>query len=282
MMLNIVLTVVCMKKSKRKMIALSALILLICLCIAVAFVVKPLYSSKNTNVNNENNSISSWSVGSPMYLDYKQSMSPDTVKSIEIDDDKVVLQNENSTAVYGAVTKTEHISGNDFYNYWNSFDLADISPIDLSEYSDIRIDSVCENSNSIACKYKLYSIDDEPILLGFVCQDEFGNDVVWCISDINNDAIYKKQISVTKKSAIETADEKHNELYSDMNYSINDVAFKDKREQYYAWNTLYNPNDSGHAYYAVTFFDEDLVADYYYYCIDAITGDIIYNSMMGD
>lgn len=281
MMLNIVLTVIYMKKSKKRIVALAALILLTCLCIAVVFIVKPLYSSKNTNVNNEK-SISSWSVGSPMYLDYKQSMNPDTVKSIEIDDDKVVLQNENSPAVYGIVTKTEHISGKDFYDYWNSFDLTDISPIDLLEYSDIRIDSICDNSDSLDCKYKLYSIDNQPILLGFVSQDEFGNDVVWCISNINNDAVYKKQISVTKKSAIETADEKHKELYSDMNYSINDVAFKDKSEQYYAWNTQYNPNDSGHAYYAVAFFDEDSVADYYYYCIDVITGDIIYNSMMGD
>lgn len=129
-----------MKQSKKLTVIIS-LIIIICLCVAAVFAVKSVNDKKNTDKANTTESVTvtaaasnpnALPVGEPLYLDEKQSMNPNTVESIEIVDDKVTLYNKDLPDFNGVVTNTEHISGNDFYDYCKSFDLTDISPIDFT------------------------------------------------------------------------------------------------------------------------------------------------------
>ena len=117
--------------------------------------------------------------------------------------------------------------------------------------------------------------------MGFVYQGNDGKDIVWCISDIENPAVYKAAL-ISKDKATNIALQKHKELYPDLNSSLEGAVLKGAAVQFCAFNTVYNPNTSGHKYYVVAYFDNDSVADHYYYCVDAVTGDLIFNSMMGD
>lgn len=281
-----------MKRSKVITIIISVVIV-ICLCVAVAFAafsVKSINGKKSVNENNMSDTVTvtetesnpnALPVGEPLYLDEKQSMNPNAVKGIEIVDDKVILYNKDLPDFNGVVTNTEHISGDDFYDYCNSFDLTDISPIDFTLYQDIKIDSIAEDNGNSDCKYKVYYLDNEPSLLGFVYQGNDGKDMVWCISDIENPTVYKSSL-ISKDKATNIALQKHKELYPDLNSSFEEAVLKGAAVQYYGFNTQYNPNPSGHKYYGVTYFDNDSVADWYYYCVDAVTGDLIFNSIMGD
>lgn len=278
-----------MKRSKVITIIISVIIV-ICLCVAVAFAVKSINGKKSINENNMSDTVTvtetesnpnALPVGEPLYLDEKQSMNPNAVKGIEIVDDKVILYNKDLPDFNGVVTNTEHISGDDFYDYCNSFDLTDISPIDFTLYQDIKIDSIAEDNGNSDCKYKVYYLDNEPSLLGFVYQGNDGKDMVWCISDIENPTVYKSSL-ISKDKATNIALQKHKELYPDLNSSFEEAVLKGAAVQYYGFNTQYNPNPSGHKYYGVSYFDNDSVADWYYYCVDAVTGDLIFNSIMGD
>lgn len=281
-----------MKRPKVITIIISVVIV-ICLCIAVTFAVfavKSINGKKSANENNTSDTVTvtetesnpnALSVGEPLYLDEKQSVNPNAVEGIEIVDDKVTLYNKDLPDFNGVVTNTEHISGDDFFDYCNSFDLTDISPIDFTLYQDIKIDSVSEENADADCKYKVYYLDNEPSLLGFVYQGNDGKDMVWCISDIENPAVYKAAL-ISKDKATKIALQKHKELYPDLNSSFEEAVLKGAAVQYYGFNTIYNPNSSGHKYYGVTYFDNDSVADHYYYCVDAVTGDLIFNSIMGD
>lgn len=278
-----------MKRSKVITIIISVVIV-ICLCVAVTFAVKSVNGKKSVNENNISDTVTvtetesnpnALPVGEPLYLDEKQSMNPNAVESIEIVGDKVTLYNKDLPDFNGVVTNTEHVSGDDFYDYCNNFDLTDISPIDFTLYQDIKIDSIAEENADADCKYKVYYLDNEPSLLGFVYQGNDGKDIVWCISDIENPAVYKSSL-ISKDKAIKIALQKHKELYPDLNSSFEEAVLKGATVQYYGFNTQYNPNPSGHKYYGVTYFDNDSVADHYYYCVDAVTGDLIFNSIMGD
>lgn len=278
-----------MKRSKVITIIISVIIV-ICLLVAVAFAVKSINGKKSINENNISDTVTvtetesnpnALPVGEPLYLDEKQSMNPNAVEGIEIVDDKVTLYNKDLPDFNGVVTNTEHISGDDFYDYCNSFDLTDISPIDFTLYQDIKIDSIAEENADANCKYKVYYLDNEPSLLGFVYQGNDGKDMVWCISDIENPAVYKAAL-ISKDKAIKIALQKHKELYPNLNSSLEEAVLKGAAVQYYGFNTQYNPNPSGHKYYGVTYFDNDSVADRYYYCVDAVTGDLIFNSIMED
>lgn len=278
-----------MKRSKVITIIISVVIV-ICLCVAVTFAVKSVNGKKSSDENNISDTVTvtetesnpnALPVGEPLYLDEKQSMNPNAVESIEIVDGKVTLYNKDLPDFNGVVTNTEHISGDDFFDYCNSFDLTDISPIDFTLYQDIKIDSIAEENADSDCKYKVYYLDNEPSLLGFVYQGNDGKDMVWCISDIENPAVYKATL-ISKDKAIKIALQKHKELYPDLNSSLEEAVLKGAAVQYYGFNTQYNPNPSGHKYYGVTYFDNDSVADHYYYCVDAVTGDLIFNSIMGD
>lgn len=278
-----------MKHSKVITIIISVIIV-ICLCVAVTFAVKSINGKKSANENNTSDTVTvtetesnpnALPVGEPLYLDEKQSMNPNAVESVEIVDDKVTLYNKDLPDFNGVVTNTEHISGDDFFDYCNSFDLTDISPIDFTLYQDIKIDSIAEENADSDCKYKVYYLDNEPSLLGFVYQGDDGKDIVWCISDIENAAVYKAAL-ISKDKAIKIALQKHKELYPDLNSSFEEAVLKGAAVQYYGFNTQYNPNPSGHKYYGVKYFDNDSVADHYYYCVDAVTGDLIFNSIMGD
>lgn len=281
-----------MKRSKVITIIISVVIV-ICLCVAVAFAVfsvKSINGKKSVNENNTSDTVTvtetesnpnALNVGEPLYLDEKQSMNPNAVESVEIVDDKVTLYNKDLPDFNGVVTNTEHISGEDFYDYCNNFDLTDISPIDFTLYQDIKIDSVSEENADADCKYKIYYLDNEPSLLGFVYQGNDGKDIVWCISDIENSAVYKSSL-ISKDKATKIALQKHKELYPDLNSSLEEAVLKGAAVQYYGFNTIYNPNSSGHKYYGVTYFDNDSLADHYYYCVDAVTGDLIFNSIMED
>lgn len=278
-----------MKRSKVITIIISVVIV-ICLCVAVTFAVKSVNGKKSSDENNISDTVTvteteskpnALPVGEPLYLDEKQSMNPNAVEGIEIVDDKVTLYNKDLPDFNGVVTNTEHISGDDFYDYCNSFDLTDISPIDFTLYQDIKIDSIAEESADSDCKYKVYYLDNEPSLLGFVYQGNDGKDMVWCISDIENPAVYKSSL-ISKDKATKIALQKHKELYPDLNSSFEEAVLKGAAVQYYGFNTQYNPNPSGHKYYGVSYFDNDSVADHYYYCVDAVTGDLIFNSIMGD
>lgn len=270
-----------MKLSKIITIIISVIVF-ISLCVAVVFAVKPIDNENADimyNVSESNRNV--LSVGKVLYLDEKQSMNPSIVQSVEFLNNKIVLYNDKTPEFNGIVTNTEQIRGNDFYNYCNNFGLTDISPIYLPESYNIKIESLAEKNSGSECKYKLFYIDKEPILLGFVYQNENGEDIVWCISDIENDAFYKQTV-ISKEQATQIAFEKHKELYPDLDSSPEEILFKDKKEEHLGFNTLYNSNDSGHPYYVVTYFDNDSIADHYYYCIDAINGEIIFNSLMGD
>lgn len=278
-----------MKRSKVIAIIISVVIV-ICLCVAVTYAAKSINGKKSADENNTSDTVtvtetesnpSALPVGEPLYLDEKQSMNPNAVESIEIVDDKVTLYNKDLPDFNGVVTNTEHISGDDFYDYCNNFDLTDISPIDFTLYQDIKIDSVAEENADTVCKYKVYYLDNEPSLLGFVYQGNDGKDMVWCISDIENPAVYKSSL-ISKDKATNIALQKHKELYPDLNSTLEEAVLKGAAVQYYGFNTQYNPNPSGHKYYGVTYFDNDSVADHYYYCVDAVTGDLIFNSIMGD
>lgn len=279
-----------MKRSKVITIIISAIIV-ICLCVAVTFAVKSINGKKSANENNISDTVTvtetesnpnALTVGEPLYLDEKQSMNPNAVEGIEIVDGKVTLYNKDLPDFNGVVTNTEHISGDDFYDYCNSFDLTDVSPIDFTLYQDIKIDSIAEENADSDCKYKVYYLDNEPSLLGFVYQGNDGKDIVWCISDIENPAVYKSSL-ISKDKATKIALQKHKELYPDLNSSLEEAVLKGATVQYYRFNTIYNPNSSGHKYYGVTYFDNNSIADYYYYCVDAVTGDLIFDdSMMGN
>lgn len=278
-----------MKRSKVITIIISVIIV-ICLCMSVGFAVKSINGKKSANENNISDTVTvtetesnpnALPVGEPLYLDEKQSMNPNAVESIEIVDDKVTLYNKDLPDFNGVVTNTEHISGDDFFDYCNSFHLTDISPIDFTLYQDIKIDSAAEENADADCKYKVYYLDNEPSLLGFVYQGNDGKDIVWCISDIENPAVYKSYL-ISKDKATKIALQKHKELYPDLNSTFEEAVLKGAAVQYYGFNTQYNPNPSGHKYYGVTYFDNDSVADHYYYCVDAVTGDLIFNSIMGD
>lgn len=278
-----------MKRSKVITIIISVIIV-ICLCVAVTFAVKSVNGKKSINENNISDTITvtetesnpnALPVGEPLYLDEKQSMNPNAVEGIEIVDDKVTLYNKDLPDFNGVVKNTEHISGDNFYDYCNSFDLTDISPIDFTLYQDIKIDSIAEENADSDCKYKVYYLDNEPSLLGFVYQGNDGKDMVWCISDIENPTVYKSSL-ISKDKATNIALQKHKELYPDLNSSFEEAVLKGAAVQYYAFNTIYHPNPSGHKYYGVTYFDNNSIADYYYYCVDAVTGDLIFNSIMGD
>lgn len=278
-----------MKRSKVITIIISV-VTVICLCVAVTFAVKSVNGKKSSDENNISDTVTvtetesnpnALPVGEPLYLDEKQSMNPNAVENIEIVDDKVALYNKDLPDFNGVVTNTEHISGDDFYDYCNNFDLTDISPIDFTLYQDIKIDSIAEENADADCKYKVYYLDNEPSLLGFVYQGNDGKDMVWCISDIENPAVYKSSL-ISKDKATKIALQKHKELYPDLNSSFEEAVLKGAAVQYYGFNTQYNPNPSGHKYYGVTYFDNDSLADHYYYCVDAVTGDLIFNSIMGD
>lgn len=278
-----------MKRSKVITIIISVVIV-ICLCLAVAFAVKSINGKKSSDENNISDTVTvtetesnpnALPVGEPLYLDEKQSMNPNAVEGIEIVDDKVTLYNKDLPDFNGVVINTEHIRGDDFYDYCNSFDLTDISPIDFTLYHDIIIDSIAEENADSDCKYKVYYFDNEPSLLGFVYQENDGKDMVWCISDIENPAVYKATL-ISKDKATKIALQKHKELCPDMNSSLEEAVLKGVAVQYYGFNTIYNPNSSGHKYYGVTYFDNNSIADHYYYCVDAVTGDLIFNSIMGD
>ena len=278
-----------MKRSKVITIIISVIIV-ICLCVAVTFAVKSINGKKSANENNISDTVTvtetesnpnALPVGEPLYLDEKQSMNPNAVEGIEIVDGKVTLYNKDLPDFNGVVINTEHISGDDFFDYCNSFDLTDISPIDFTLYQDIKIDSVSEENADSDCKYKVYYLDNEPSLLGFVYQENDGKDIVWCISDIENPDVYKSSL-ISKDKATKIALQKHKELYPDLNSSLEEAVLKGAAVQYYGFNTQYNPNPSGHKYYGVTYFDNNSIADHYYYCVDAVTGDLIFNSIMGD
>lgn len=278
-----------MKRSKVITIIISVIIV-ICLCVAATFAVKSINGKKSANENNTSDTVTATEteskpnalpVGESLYLDEKQSMNPNAVEGIEIVDDKVTLYNKDLPDFNGVVTNTEHISGDDFYDYCKSFDLTDISPIDFTLYQDIKIDSIAEENADADCKYKVYYLVNEPSLLGFVYQGNDGKDMVWCISDIENPVVYKATL-ISKDKATKIALQKHKELYPDLNSSFEEAVLKGAAVRYYGFNTQYNPNPSGHKYYGVTYFDNDSVADYYYYCVDAVTGDLIFNSIMGD
>lgn len=278
-----------MKRSKVITIIISVVIV-ICLCVAVVFAAKSINGKNSANENDISDTVTvtetesnpnALPVGEPLYLDEKQSMNPNSVEGIEIADDKVTLYNKDLPDFNGVVTNTEHVSGDDFYDYCNNFDLTDISPIDFTLYQDIKIDSIAEENADSDCKYKVYYLDNEPSLLGFVYQVNDGKDIVWCISDIENPNVYKATL-ISKDKATNIALQKHKELYPDLNSSLEGAVLKGAAVQFCAFNTVYNPNTSGHKYYVVAYFDNDSVADHYYYCVDAVTGDLIFNSMMGD
>lgn len=47
-------------------------------------------------------------------------------------------------------------------------------------------------------------------------------------------------------------------------------------------NTSESENFTGHSYYAVSFEDTSQIAGFAYYCIDAVNGDLLFGSYMGD
>lgn len=277
-------------KFKKPTVAVSVVVIVLCLSIAAVCVANPkdnedelLQENENIGITINNEQINNkeiYSVGEPMYLDLKLSINPSAVESLEISDNNVNVLSNNNPTFYGVITHTEAMTGEEFFKHWNDYDLVDVNPFDTSRYSNVEIKYVCEDTNSFDAKYTLYYFDDELMLLGFVYQDENNNDIVNCISEIKNGG--NKQKIISNSQAIKIAYEKQVSLYPDMNISFNGAELKNESKQYFAFNTVYNPNESGHSYYGVSYFDNDTICDFYYYCIDAVTGELIYNSMMGD
>lgn len=277
-------------KFKKPTVAVSVIAIILCIAVGIVCVANPKDNNDELAQENENigltinnepmNNKKIYPVGDPIYLDLKSSIDPSAVETLEITDNKINVLSSNNPTFYGVVTRSETMSGAEFFKYWNDYGLAEVNPFDTGIYSNVEIKYVCEDTNSFDAKYTLYYFDDELMMLGFVYQGEDNNDIVKCISEIKN--IGYKQKIISKSEAIKIAYEKQVSLYPDMNISFNGVELKNVSEQYFAFNTVYNPNESGHSYYGVSYFDNDTLCDYYYYCIDAVTGELIYNSMMGD
>lgn len=101
------------------------------------------------------------------------------------------------------------------------------------------------------------------------------------------------QIVLTKEQAQEAAQKALNEqaargeIFSAEDFELQDTQLLAANEEFMAFNAGYGDsaeteNTSGNPYYAVTFFYTDSVADVAYYCVDAVTGDILYSGYMGD
>lgn len=282
-------------KYRKPAVAVSIIAIILCIAVTIVCIANPIDNKekeliKNQNTNdiintnptepvNENNE-NIFSVGKPVFLDLKQSFNPSVIESIEIKQNKVNIITNNNV-FYGIVTRTENIKGSEFFKYWNDFGLSDVSPFDTSIYNNIEIKYICEDINSYDAKYSLYYFDNELMLIGFVYQDESDNDILSGISEIEN-GIYKQQI-ISQSKAIKIAYEKLSKEFSpEMSFRFDGIELIGKSEQFLAFNTNYNPNDSGHSYYGVSFMDNNSIADFYYYCIDSITGEMIYSGMMGD
>lgn len=277
-------------KFKKPTVTVSVIAIILCIAVGIVCVANPKDNNDELAQENENigltinnepmNNKKIYPVGDPIYLDLKSSIDPSAVETLEITDNKINVLSNNNPTFYGVITHTEEMTGAEFFKYWNDYGLAEVNPFDTGIYSNVEIKYVCEDTNSFDAKYTLYYFDDELMMLGFVYQGEDNNDIVKCISEIKN--IGYKQKIISKSEAIKIAYEKQVSLYPDMNISFNGVELKNASEQYFAFNTIYNPNESGHSYYGVSYFDNDTLCDFYYYCIDAVTGELIYNSMMGD
>lgn len=277
-------------KFKKPTVTVSVIAIILCIAVGIVCVANPMDNNDELIQENENtadlisnepiNDKETYSVGEPMYLALEQSFNPSAVEALEITENKVNVLSNSSSTFYGVVTHTETMSGTEFFKHWNDYGLVDVNPFDTSRYNTVDIKYICEDTNSYNAEYTLYYFDDELMLLGFVYQGENNNDIIKCISEIKNDG-YKQKI-ISKAEAIKIAYEMQLTLYPDMNISFNGVELNNANEQYLAFNTIYNPNKSGHSYYGVSYFDNDTVCDLYYYCVDAVTGELIYNSMMGD
>ena len=277
-------------KFKKPTIIISIIAIVLCIAVGVVCIANPRANNdeliqeseniSNTIITEPINNKEIYSVGDPVYLALEQSFNPTAVESLEITENKVNIISNNNPAFYGIVTNSETMTGGEFFKHWNDYGLVDVNPFDTSRYNNVEIKCICEDINSYDTKYTLYYFDDELMLLGFVYQDENNNDIVNCISEIKNGG--NKQKIISNSQAIKIAYEKQVSLYPDMNISFNGAELKNESKQYFAFNTVYNPNESGHSYYGVSYFDNDTICDFYYYCIDAVTGELIYNSMMGD
>lgn len=203
-------------KFKKPTVAVSVVAIVLCIAIAVVCVANPkdnedelLQENENIGITINNEQINNkeiYSVGEPMYLDLKLSINPSAVESLEISDNKVNILSNNNPTFYGVITHTEAMTGEEFFKHWNDYGLVDVNPFDTSRYSNVKINYVCEDTNSFDAKYTLYYFDDELMLLGFVYQDENNNDIVNCISEIKNDGCKQKIIS--NSQAIKIAYEK--------------------------------------------------------------------------
>ena len=70
-------------------------------------------------------------------------------------------------------------------------------------------------------------------------------------------------------------------------YEFESIELKAESEEFMAYNAGYGntsetENLTGHSYYAVSYFYTDSLADIVYFCVDAMTGDILFEGYMGD
>lgn len=280
-------------KYKKPTVIISIIAILLCITVTVVCIANPLDNKEevlpnqdtsnliHNDINEQLNENTVYSVGDSMFLALEQSFDLSAVQSVEIKDNKVNIHTNENT-FYGKITRTENMEGSEFFNYWNKLGLIDVSPFDTTVYYNIEIKYICEDINSYDAEYILYYFDDELMLIGFVYQDETGNDIIKGINEIKNDAVYMQQI-ISRSEAIKIAYEKLNEDYSpERRFRYDLIELNGKTKQFCAFNTKYIPNTSGHPYYGVSFLDTDTISDFYYYCIDAITGELIYSGMMGD
>lgn len=278
-------------KFKKPAVIVSVIAFVLCVVIAVVCIANPKSEPTKNNdliTNNVTNTPLNtdinqkvrqdvYNIGKPMYVDLKQSMDLSNVKSIEIKDEKYIISSSNQPDFVGIVANHETMNGSNFFKYWSDLGLQDISPIDTSEFNIIEINYISEEYGT-DIEYALYYFDNQLALIGFVNQDEADENIVWAISDIENNSIYKQSIiskgdSIKKAYRLQT--EKNNAKYDE-------IELKKPNESFFAFGTEYNPNKSGHSYYGISFFDTNTTSDYYYYCIDTVTGEVIFESMMGD
>lgn len=237
--------------------------------------------SQTTDETTNNNTDKYSELGNILYLDLSKSFDPDNVQKVYIESDRADVIFSDQSVFYGYAKSSENYTPDTFKDYLERCNLSEVNPIDLSQFSNITVTYNREENDDFGKnKFAVIQLDSIPSLLGYVYQDENENDLIWCLRNINNDTEYPSKIS--RDEAINIALKKQNELYPNMNISLKDVKLYKSGEQFFAFNTIYNINTSGHRFYGITYFDDDTLCDNYYYCVDEITGEILFYSLMGD
>jgi len=148
---------------------------------------------------------------------------------------------------------------------------------------------VCLVSIAVICSFFGCSKENEEIIGGadnktsiIVSESTTVNDIGKSVSYVlSEDEAKEKAYAALKQDC-------DNGKYSSIDkFEFAKVVLYNSDEGCIAFNRGYGDtseteNFTGHSYYAVSFEDTSQIASFAYYCIDAINGDLLFGSYMGD